>query len=92
MSAAEPRDNGLPSWAPRARRWLLAAIGVLYAISIPWYRGDAEPGRWLGLPDWVAVSLLCYAAVALLNSAAWLLTDIPDGDGPADMRPEGDDP
>jgi hypothetical protein len=36
---------------------------------------------WLGLPDWVAVALLCYAAVAVLNSLAWLLTDVPDRDG-----------
>ena len=35
---------------------------------------------WLGLPDWVAVALLCYAAVAVLNSLAWLLTDVPDRD------------
>jgi len=26
----------------------------------------------------VAVAILCYAAAAILNSAAWLLTDIPE--------------
>ncbi len=39
----------------------------------------------LGLPDWVAVAVLCYVAAAVLNAAAWLLTDVPDasdGDGP----------
>jgi hypothetical protein len=31
-----------------------------------------------GLPDWVAVALGCYLAVAILNALAWLLTDIPE--------------
>jgi hypothetical protein len=51
-------------------------------VSIPWYRSGGEKADlWLGLPDWVAVALLCYAAVAVLNSIAWLLTEIPDRDG-----------
>ena len=61
------------------RRALLLAIAVLYAVSVPWYRdAGAEAEMWLGLPDWVAVAVLCYAAVAVLNSWAWLLTDIPE--------------
>jgi hypothetical protein len=42
---------------------------------------------WLGIPDWVAVALVCYAAAAVLNALAWLLTDLrddvdsTDGDG-----------
>ena len=69
----------------RLRRALLLAIAVLYAVSIPWYRPTgAEPELWLGLPDWVAVALLCYVGVAALNSVAWLLTDVRD--------PEPDDP
>lgn len=69
------------------RRILLALIGVLYAVSIPWYRSAGQSASlWLGLPDWVAVALLCYAAVAVLNSIAWLLTDVPD----ADDRGEGE--
>ncbi len=65
-----------PRWARPLRRVLLCLIGLLYAASIPWYRGDAPPARIFGLPDWVAVAVLCYAAAAILNSAAWLLTDI----------------
>ena len=65
-------------WARRVRRWLLAAIGILYLASIPWYRGEGPTGRLLGLPDWVGVAVLCYAAVAVLNAAAWLLTDVRD--------------
>ena len=54
-------------------------IGVLYLVSIPWYRtGGAESGLLLGLPSWVAVAILCYVAVAILNAAAWLLTELPD--------------
>jgi hypothetical protein len=65
----------------RLRLWLLGAIGVLYVVSVPWYRSPDAPLRlWLGLPDWVAVALVCYVLTALLNSAAWLLTDVHDGD------------
>jgi hypothetical protein len=67
-----------PRWARPLRRVLLCLIGLLYAVSIPWYRGGAPPARIFGLPDWVAAAVLCYAAAAILNSAAWLLTDIPE--------------
>ena len=68
--------------ARRVRAALLALIVALYVVSIPWYRSGGEKASvWLGLPDWVAVALLCYAAVAVLNSIAWLLTDVPDRDG-----------
>ena len=74
----------------RLRRGLLAAIALLYALSIPWYRtpGDA-PAIWLGLPDWTAVAVACYAAVAVLNALAWLLTDIED---PEPRSGSGDPP
>ncbi len=63
------------------RKLLLALIGLLFAISIPWYRdADAPPSLILGFPDWVFVSLVCYLGVAVLNAAAWLLTEIPEGD------------
>jgi hypothetical protein len=63
------------------RRVLLVLIAALYVASIPWYRPAGESASlWLGLPDWVAVAMLCYAAVAVLNSIAWLLTDVPDRD------------
>lgn len=67
------------------RRLLLALVGVLFVLSIPWYRrgGDASE-LWLGLPDWVTVALLCYAGAALLNALAWLLTDIPEGESPGE--------
>jgi hypothetical protein len=63
------------------RKLLLALIGLLFAISIPWYRdSEVEPSLILGFPDWVFVSLACYLGVAVLNAAAWLLTEIPEGD------------
>ena len=65
---------------------MLLAIGLLYLFSIPWYRtGGADSGIWLGLPSWVAVALLCYAAAAVANAAAWLLTDVPDTLSEADL-------
>ncbi len=67
----------------RVRRVLLAAIGLLYAASIPWYRAtDAPVTLVLGLPDWVAVAIGCYVAVALLNAVAWLLADVSDEKSP----------
>jgi hypothetical protein len=54
-------------------------VGVFYAASIPWYRaGGADTGMLFGLPSWVAVAILCYAAAAVANALAWLLTDVPD--------------
>lgn len=61
------------------RRLLFALIALLYIASVPWYRdADSAPGTIAGLPDWVAVALGCYVGVALLNAAAWLLTEVPD--------------
>jgi hypothetical protein len=66
----------------RVRGALLVAIGALYAISIPWYRETgAAPDTWLGLPEWVTVAVVCYAAVAVLNSLAWLLAEVSDAPG-----------
>jgi hypothetical protein len=82
--------------ARHARGWLLAVVGILYLLSIPWYReAGAVPGRWLGLPDWVAVALVCYTLAAVANAVAWLLTDVPDppeqgGRDAAGARPDGD--
>ena len=72
------RDVGQTRRA-RMRRLLLAAIGVLYMISVPWYRDTEAPLRiWFGLPDWVAVALGCYVGVAVLNAMAWRLTEVPE--------------
>ncbi len=61
------------------RRALFVGIAALYALSIPWYRTTgAEPALWFGLPDWVAVALGCYLGVALLNTLAWLLSEVRD--------------
>ena len=69
------------------RRILLAAIALLYVLSIPWYRAGGEAaGIVAGLPSWVTLALACYVGVAILNSLAWLLTDIPDA-----TPPEGED-
>jgi hypothetical protein len=71
----------------RVRRALLLAIGLLYVVSIPWYRSSEQPpDTLLGLPDWVAVALGCYVLVALFNAAAWLLSDVTDAP-PADRDP-----
>jgi hypothetical protein len=63
------------------RTLLLCAIGLLFLISVPWYRSPGSASSlWFGLPDWVAIALGCYVLAAVLNSVAWLLTDIRDGD------------
>jgi hypothetical protein len=72
----------------RLRGAILGVIGALYILSIPWYReSDAEATTVFGFPDWVAVSIGCYLAIAVLNSIAWLLTDVSDGnEGDAELR------
>jgi hypothetical protein len=63
----------------------MAVIALLYVISVPWYRDDDAPLRlWLGLPDWVAVALVCYVGVALVNAIAWSVAEVPDGCGDSD--------
>ena len=72
------------------RRVCLMLIGVLYVVSVPWYRESGEaPAIWLGLPDWVAVSVLCYVGVAVLNAFAWAATDVED-ELPGDEAPPPD--
>jgi len=74
------------------RRTLLIIILALYAAAVPWYRDPGDPLRILwGLPDWVAVALACYACVAILNAAAWLLTDFEDSDGDGERDSESGD-
>ena len=69
-----------PKARSRVRLTLFALIAVLYVFSVPWYRTSGDPLHLLfGLPDWVFVALCCYVAVAILNSIAWLLTDVSDG-------------
>jgi len=65
--------------SPWLRRGCLMGIALLYVASVPWYReAGAAPALLFGLPDWVAISVGCYVAVAILNSVAWLNTDVPD--------------
>ncbi len=63
----------------RLHRVCMVVIALLYVFSVPWYREADEPlTLWLGMPDWVAVALLCYVAVAIVNGLAWSLADVPD--------------
>jgi len=81
----------------RLRRVCLGAIALLYVASVPWYRDPGAPLRlWLGLPDWVAIALLCYVGVAVLNGVAWLATEVTDppgttsdASGPGDAQGDG---
>jgi len=67
----------------------LSLIALLYVMSVPWYRDTQAPLRiWLGLPDWVAVALLCYVGVAVINTAAWYLSDISDVSDVSDVSDE----
>ncbi len=80
--AGDPQTEVMPrARSPRrpARGVQHAVNALLYAASIPWYRPtDASVTLIFGLPDWVAVAIGCYVGVALLNAAAWLLTDVRD--------------
>ncbi len=60
-----------------ARRFVLLLTVLFFLAAIPWHRSPGEmPAYWLGLPDWAAVSLLCFVGVAITNAIAWLLTDL----------------
>lgn len=78
-STSEPARRPSSPWRRRLRALLLSLIALLYVVSIPWYRPSGEVASvvW-GLPDWVMVALACYVAAALLNAAAWLVTDVPE--------------
>ncbi len=79
----EPTEGAGGGWRVVLRRCVLGAIGLLYLVSIPWYRTTGEiPPLLFGLPDWVAVALACYLGVAVLNAVAWTLTEVSDGDSP----------
>jgi hypothetical protein len=78
-AATNPDPVGKRSGRARLRRVLLVLIALLYVMSVPWYRAtDAALSLQFGLPDWVAVAIACYVAVAILNAIAWRLTEIPD--------------
>ncbi|KEQ14098.1 hypothetical protein [Endozoicomonas numazuensis] len=48
----------------------------LLIISVPWYRPPGtEPKFYLGMPDWVALALTCYALVIFINLLLWLRKD-----------------
>jgi len=67
------------------RRLMLLAIAALYLASIPWYRDPEAEVRVIGgLPDWVAVALGCYVAVAVLNALAWWRTEVSDDEDPSE--------
>lgn len=58
---------------------MLGLVGLLFVVSIPWYRAPTQsPALLWGFPDWVAVALGCYVGVAVLNAVAWALTEVPD--------------
>lgn len=70
------------------RRTIFVLIGLLYLVSVPWYRDAADPVEIVaGLPDWVTLALACYVGVAVLNALAWLLSDVPDSAADPDDPP-----
>jgi hypothetical protein len=57
----------------------MIVIALLYVVSVPWYRDVEQPLEiWFGLPDWVAVALLCYVGVAIVNGIAWSVVEVSD--------------
>ncbi len=50
---------------PRSVRWIWFVYLLLYAIAIPWYWPEGYVGPIvMGLPLWVAVTLLAVVALA----------------------------
>jgi len=68
-----------PARRSRLRALLLGAIGLLYLVSVPWYReADTLPPLLLGLPNWAAVAVACYLGAACLNAIAWWIARVSD--------------
>ncbi len=93
MSEGNGGGSNEPRKGSRLRAGLLGMIAVLYLLSVPWYRADDQPLRLLfGLPDWVAVAVLCYGLIAVLNSVAWSRTVVDDAAPlPETLRRRGSD-
>jgi hypothetical protein len=54
------------------RLWIWLVYLLLFGLSVPWYLpADEAPSLWLGLPDWVVISLL--AVLAIAGFTAWVL-------------------
>jgi hypothetical protein len=63
----------------RLRVASLVGVGIVYLVSIPWYRESGGALQLIaGLPDWVSVAFGSYCLAAVLNCFAWLLTDVDD--------------
>jgi hypothetical protein len=91
MARKDREGSGSGRAKRRVRALLLAVIGLLYLLSIPWYRAaDPAPALSFGMPDWAAFALGCYLLVAILNAAAWLLTEVPDADPDPDAGQDSD--
>ena len=91
MKAKGESETRAQGRGPGLRGVLLALVAVLFCLSVPWYRSDDQPLRLLfGVPDWVAVAVICYVLVAVLNSLAWMRTGIDDDAPlPAPLRARG---
>ena len=58
---------------------------ALYVLSIPWYRTPgATPTIVFGVPDWVAVAVACYLAIAVITAIAWHRVRFEEEEDPAD--------
>ena len=75
MHSAEDDDQGSdePIREPRRHPWLWLVYLLLYAVAIPWYWPAGYRGPLiLGLPLWVAVSLL--AVLVLAGWTGWVIS------------------
>ncbi|MBT3343645.1 MAG: hypothetical protein HN712_30035 [Gemmatimonadetes bacterium] len=69
---------------PRKSAWVWWGYLVLYAIAIPWYWPAGYRGPLvLGLPTWVAVTLVAIVALALWTNFVIYRCWIDHGDGAA---------
>ncbi len=56
------------------RATLICLLPLTLIISVPWYNNNTDimqHSSFTGLPDWVAVALLCYTLVPLINILIW---------------------
>ncbi|SVD16712.1 uncharacterized protein METZ01_LOCUS369566 [marine metagenome] len=66
MPSSSPDPYETLEREPRSSAWVWLGYLVLYAIAIPWYWPVGFRGPLiLGLPTWVAVTLMAVVALAL---------------------------
>jgi hypothetical protein len=70
LPPVEPPETGSPHIEEPGRRWWIWLVyALLFGASVPWYLPqDNTPPIWLGLPQWVVMSLMATIGIAIFTA------------------------